>query len=44
MLESLFLILLVSPIIISLILANFRSKDYYDYDNKKLRYISRVTK
>ena len=44
MLESFILILLVSPIIASLVLASVRSKDYYDYDSKKLKYVSRVTK
>jgi len=44
MLESFILILLVSPIIASLVLASVRSKDYFDYDSKKLKYVSRVTK
>ena len=44
MLESLVLILLVSPIIAALALATKRSKDYFDYDSKKLKYVSRVTK
>ncbi len=44
MLELLVLLLLASPIAIALIMANNASKDYFDYDEKKGSYISRVTK
>ena len=44
MLESLVLILIVSPIAYVLVKANKAAKDYFDYDNKKCRYISRVTR
>ena len=42
--ELLVLALLVSPVAVVMAKAFVASKDYYDYNKKKLRYISRVTK
>lgn len=44
MLELLVLGLISTPIMIVLVKAFADSKDYFDYDNKKLRYVSRITK
>ncbi len=44
MLELFILILLFSPVLGVLFHAFVASKDYYDYDSKKSRYISRVIK
>lgn len=44
MVELLVLSLIVSPIAIILIKAFVNSKDYYDYDKNKSRYVSRITK
>ena len=44
MLEGLFLLLLSLPIVLVLINAFIASKDYYDYDSKKCRYVSRIIK
>ena len=44
MLELFILMLLFLPILVVLVKAFVASKDYYDYDEKKSRYISRVTK
>ena len=41
---NLMLILLVSPIAIILVKAFVASKDYYDYDDIKSRYVSRIVK
>ena len=44
MVELLVLSLILSPIAIVLVKAFIDSKDYYDYDKKKLRYVSRINK
>jgi len=44
MLELFILMLLFLPILVVLVHAFIVSKDYYDYDEKKSRYISRVIK
>ncbi len=44
MFETLILILFVAPIAFLLFKATIASKDYYDYDQKKYRYISRIIK
>ena len=41
---NLMLILLVSPVAIVLVKAFIASKDYYDYDERKARYVSRIVK
>ncbi len=42
--ELLVLVLIASPLAVVMTKAFLASKDYYDYNKKKLTYISRVTK
>jgi hypothetical protein len=44
MLSNLLLILFLSPIIYAVVRAFVASKDYYDYNEKKSRYIPRFKK
>ncbi len=44
MLESLLLVLIASPVIYAVVKAFVNSKDYYEYDSKKARYVSKFNK
>jgi uncharacterized membrane protein len=44
MLDLFILLVLVAPVAVVLAIANKSSKDYFDYDEKKCSYISRLTK